>query len=122
MATRAFSTDRELKALKPAVKWYDVKDEKARNLIVRVGPMNTKNEFRRTFCIVTRFPGSKNPTRHALGEYRVDNKGDLTLEEAREKAGEWRKLDSPEHRSQGGRAARERGDRPQARSDLRRRD
>ncbi len=42
--------------------------------------------------MVTRFPGSKNPTRHALGEYRVDNKGDLTLEEAREKAGEWRKL------------------------------
>ena len=92
MATRAFSTDRELKALKPAEKWYDVKDEKARNLIVRVGPMNAKDEFRRTFCMVTRFPGSKNPTRHALGEYRVNDKGDLTLEEARDKAGEWRKL------------------------------
>ena len=33
-----YSTDRELKALKPADRWYDVSDAKARNLIVRVGP------------------------------------------------------------------------------------
>ncbi|HUH00111.1 MAG TPA: tyrosine-type recombinase/integrase, partial [Gammaproteobacteria bacterium] len=92
MPARTFSTDRELKALKPSDKHYDVKDEKARNHIVRVGPENAKGEFRRTFCLVTRFPGSKNPTRHAFGEYKVNGKGDLTLEEARELAGEWRAM------------------------------
>lgn len=90
--TRTYSTDREVKALKPSDRWYDVKDEKARNLIVRVGPMNSQGQFRRTFCMVTRFPGSKNPVRHALGEYRGENKGDLTLEEARETVAEWRKM------------------------------
>jgi integrase len=83
-----YSTDREIKALRPTDRWYDVKDAKARNLIVRVGPQNAKGEFRRTFCLVTRFPGSKNPTRHAFGEYGSD----LTLEEARAKADEWRAL------------------------------
>lgn len=55
--------------------------------MVRVGPMNSSGQFRRTFVMVTRFPGSKNPTRHAFGEY-----GELTLEEARTKADEWRAL------------------------------
>ncbi|TBB88096.1 tyrosine-type recombinase/integrase [Rhizobium ruizarguesonis] len=95
MDKRTFRTDRELKALKPSDHWYDVKDEQIRNLIVRVGPIrrtrNGKEDFRRTFCLVTRFPGSKNPTRHAFGEYMENGKGDLTLEEAREKAAEWRR-------------------------------
>ncbi|GLQ79290.1 integrase [Mesorhizobium huakuii] len=92
MENRSYSTDRELKALRPADNWYDVKDEKTRNLMVRVGPKNEKGEFRRTFVMVTRFPGSKHPTRHAFGEYRESGKGDLTLEEARERTDEWRKL------------------------------
>lgn len=87
MQKRSYKTDRELKALKPAGSWYDVKDEVTRNLIVRVGPLNAKEEFRRTFCLVTRFPGSKNPVRHSFGEY-----GDLTLEQARSLADEWRAL------------------------------
>lgn len=82
-----YSTDREIKALKPAASWYDVKDDKARNLIVRVGPVNGKGDFRRTFCMVTRFPGSKNPVRHSFGEY-----GEISLEQARELAGSWRAL------------------------------
>lgn len=92
MEKRAYSTDRELKALRPAEDWYDVKDEKTRNLMVRVGPTNEKGEFRRTFVMVTRFPGSKHPSRHAFGEYRENSKGDLTLEEARSRTDEWRKL------------------------------
>jgi hypothetical protein len=42
---------------------------------------------RRTFVLLTRFPGSKNPTRRALGEY-----GELTLEKARGKARDWLEL------------------------------
>jgi integrase len=87
---KTFSTDRELKALKPAEpkKTYDVFDARTRNLVVRVGALNTKNEFRRTFCLLSRFPGSANPVRHALGEYGQD----LTLEQARKKTDEWRAL------------------------------
>ena len=87
MHKKMFRTDRELKAIKPASDWYDVRDEITPNLSIRVGPRNSKGRFRRTFILVTRFPGAKYPTRQALGEY-----GLLTLEEAREKAGEWRKL------------------------------
>jgi len=85
---RTYGTDRELKALKPADRWYDVSDAKQRGLIVRVGPLNAKKEYRRSFCLVSRFPGGANPVRAALGEYDVD----LTLEQAREKAGEWRRM------------------------------
>ncbi|WP_181169072.1 site-specific integrase [Mesorhizobium sp. B2-4-14] len=92
MEKRTYKTDRELKALKPSNNWYDVKDEVTRNLIVRVGPETTKGEFRRTFCLVIRFPGSSNPVRHAFGEYKTDGRGDLTLEEARGLADEWRAL------------------------------
>lgn len=85
---RTYSTDRELKALKPGEQWIDVTDSKAPGLIVRVGPVNTKGAFRRTFCLAARFPGSSSRVRHSFGEYGQD----MTLEEAREKAGEWRKL------------------------------
>ena len=70
---RSFSTDRELKSLKPADRgWYDVTDSKARGLIVRVGPLNAKGEFRRSFCLVTRFPGSPHSVRHSFGEYGME--------------------------------------------------
>jgi integrase len=79
-------TDRKLKALekRPADpgKTYDVSDGEVRGLAVRVMPSGDC-----TFVLVTRFPGAKNPTRRALGRY-----GELTLEQAREKARSWRDL------------------------------
>jgi integrase len=81
-------TDRGLKALKPTDKPYDVmdiQDETPRGFGVRV--MGTSQAPVRTFILFTRFPGSKNPTRRAIGQY-----GELSLAEAREKARAWRKL------------------------------
>jgi integrase len=77
-------TDPALKALKPAVsgKRYDVADGLVPGLVVRVTDKGTK-----TFCLVARYPGSRNPTRRSLGEY-----GALTLEAARDKARDWHGL------------------------------
>lgn len=89
MEKRTYSTDREIKALKPAVekgKSYDVKDTKAPNLFIRVRPADSDGRFRRTFVLMTRLPGAKNTARFLLGDY-----GDITLEEARDRAAEWRK-------------------------------
>jgi Arm domain-containing DNA-binding protein len=76
-------TDRKLRALekKPAEagKTYDVADGVVPGLQVRVMPSGT-----RTFVLTTRYPGSDNPTRRSLGTY-----GELTLEQARDKAREW---------------------------------
>ena len=41
----------------------------------------------RTFVLIARYPGSSNPTRRALGEYPA-----LSLEQARERARDWRDL------------------------------
>ena len=82
MATRSL-TDRTIKALenKPAKvgTTYDVRDGVVPGLHVRVMPSG-----QRTFVLVARFGGSKNPTRRRLGAY-----GELTLEEARQKARHW---------------------------------
>jgi len=79
---RRHLTDRTLKSLKPkAGKLYDQMDTDVAGLGVRV------SGNRKTFILLTRYPGSSNPTRRALGEYDV-----MSLEEAREKAREWRKL------------------------------
>jgi integrase len=77
-------TDRTLKALKkaPDGKPYDVKDSEVSGLRVRV-----MGSGQRTFVLLARYPGSPNPTRRALGAY-----GDISLEQAREKARDWRKL------------------------------
>jgi integrase len=77
-------TDRGLRALKPAKrgKPYDVMDAVLPGLGVRVSETG-----RRTFVLVGRFPGSRNPTRRALGEY-----GALTLEQARARARDWLEL------------------------------
>jgi integrase len=76
-------TDRTLKALarKPAApgKTYDVADGVVPGLAVRVMPSGV-----RSFILVARFPGSRNPTRRSLGAY-----GALTLQKAREKARTW---------------------------------
>jgi integrase len=77
-------TDRKVASLKPAENGrpYDVKDSQVPGLHVRVMPTGS-----RSFVLLTRYPGSNNPTRRALGVY-----GDLSLEEARQKATDWRKL------------------------------
>jgi integrase len=76
-------TDRALKALenKPAARGttYDVADGVVPGLQVRVMPSGA-----RTFVLTTRYPGSNNPTRRSLGSY-----GELTLEQARDKARQW---------------------------------
>src|SRR6478752_9211011 len=77
-------TDRTLKALKPAKpgRRYDVMDAEVSGLGVRV-----TDRGQRTFILIARYRGSKNPTRRALGEYPT-----LSLEKAREKARVWHKL------------------------------
>ncbi len=78
-------TDRGLRALKPAKagkKHYDVWDSVVPGLGARVSETG-----RRTFVLVARYPGSRNPTRRALGEF-----GALNLEQARAKAREWHEL------------------------------
>jgi integrase len=74
-------TDRGLKAYKDAAagKTYDRMDSQVPGFGVRVSDTG-----RRTFILVTRFPGSNNPTRRAIGEY-----GAITLADAREKARAW---------------------------------
>jgi len=80
MARRALN-DRILKSLKPAKAGsrYDVLDAIVPGLAIRVGDKGTK-----TFVLIARFGGSRNPTRRALGEY-----GELSLDEARKKARKW---------------------------------
>jgi integrase len=81
-------TDRKLKSLKRDTKredtlgHYDTWDAVVPGLGVR-----TSATGRKTFVLMARFPGSKNPTRRALGTY-----GALTLEQAREKARCWLEL------------------------------
>jgi integrase len=72
----------KIRSLKAAEKPFDVKDTQVPGLHVRVMPTG-----RRSFVLLGRFPGKPHPTRRALGGY-----GELTLEEARDKAREWRKL------------------------------
>jgi hypothetical protein len=85
MAQRVL-TDRKLRALenRPAAegKTYLVPDGEVRGLHVRVMPSG-----QRSFVLVSRFPGSTNPTRRSLGAY-----GTVTLEAARTKARHWLEL------------------------------
>lgn len=78
MAKRALD-DRTLKAAKPGALIYDLPDGLVPGMAVRVSPKG-----RKTFVLVTRYGGAKNPTRRALGVY-----GAMTLEQARQKARYW---------------------------------
>jgi integrase len=76
--------DRMLKALKPRA------DGKPRDVMDAVVPgMGARilGSGEKTFVLIARFPGSRNPTRRALGGY-----GELTLEKARGKARDWLEL------------------------------
>ena len=74
-------TDRVLKALKPAKpnSRYEINDALVPGLAVRVTPTG-----QRTFVLISRYPGSSNPTRRAIGEY-----GAITLIQARSEARKW---------------------------------
>ena len=83
MAKRTLN-DRIVKALKPAKtgKLYDVMDTVVPGFGVRVS-----DKGRRTFVLTSRYPGSNNPTRRAIGVF-----GEIGLAEARGKAREWLEL------------------------------
>ena len=76
--------DRGLKAAKAAPKGatYDLMDAVVPGFRVRVSETG-----RKTFVLLTRYPGSQNPTRRSIGLY-----GALTLEQARSKARDWLEL------------------------------
>src|SRR5271156_1902843 len=78
-------TDRGLQALKPADpgERYTVWDTEAAGFGVRVTDRGV-----RTFIVMRRQAGHRNPTRVALGRYPDD----LSLGEARERAGDTKKL------------------------------
>jgi Arm DNA-binding domain len=81
-------TDRKVKSLKgdrnlgDKLGHYDTWNAVVPGLGVR-----TSATGRRTFILMARYPGSRNPTRRALGVY-----GELTLEQAREKVRKWLEL------------------------------
>ena len=83
MAKRTLN-DRIVKALKPARagERYDVMDTVVPGFGVRVS-----DKGRRTFVLTTRYPGSSNPTRRAIGVL-----GEVGLAEARQKARGWLEL------------------------------
>jgi integrase len=72
-------TDRRLKALRGGNSYRDIWDAAVPGFGVRVAPSG-----RKTFVLMTRFNGGKNPTRRAIGTY-----GAITLAGARGKAREW---------------------------------
>lgn len=75
-------TDRALKALKPTKvgTHTDVWDTVVSAFGVRVSDSD-----RRTFVLMARFPGSRNPVRRAIGVY-----GEISLADARAKAVHWK--------------------------------
>ena len=75
-------TDKSIAALRRKAARYEVQDEIAPGLAVRVSERGTKS-----FIMIARFPGSDNPVRRTLGEY-----GALTLEHARDMTREWHAL------------------------------
>src|SRR6516165_9152841 len=75
-------TDRKIQSLKPRAAPYIVPDPHVPGHGVRVMPSG-----HRSFVLNTRYPGSSNPAPRSLGSY-----GELTLEQARKKAGQWRNL------------------------------
>ncbi|MGH6865573.1 MAG: tyrosine-type recombinase/integrase [Methyloceanibacter sp.] len=84
MADKVKLTDRKLKSLKPAPSGgrYEVMDTEVNGFGARV-----TDKGKVTFILLARYAGPQsNPTRRALGEYPTDS-----LEEAREKARQWRK-------------------------------
>jgi len=95
MAERRLLTDRTLQALKAAKSGtrYEIMDANIQSLGVRVYDKADKKgrATHRTFFLLSRFPGSANPTRRALGTYAdaPAPPDTLSLDQARQKAGNW---------------------------------
>lgn len=89
MASRSFSSDPELRSLKPESARYDARDLKTRGMIVRVSQKGQQpgQGGAKTFCLVARLPGASSPSRIPLGTYP-----EISLKDARTKAEEWRTL------------------------------
>lgn len=85
-------TDFAIQKLKAKERPYEVMDTEVKGFGIRV--MGKPKAEVKSFVLVKRFPGSKNPVRRTLGGYRAPGAydGDLSLAEAREKAGEWNRL------------------------------
>src|SRR5215207_3973381 len=85
---RKLLTDRALKALKaaPPGKRIDHMDALVPGFGVRVTDRADEKgrAAQRTFILLTRYPGTPNPARRALGDY-----GGLSLDAARAKARQW---------------------------------
>ena len=93
MTPKRHLTDRTLKALAPAKpgERYEIRDSIVPGFRVRVNderdPSRPGKAGHISGVMYARFPGSSAPTRRALGRY-----GELTLEQLRDKAAQWRKL------------------------------
>lgn len=72
-------TDRAIKAEQPTAHAHDIGDTQVSGLVLRVLPSGVKS-----FCLVARFPGSRNPTRRSLGVY-----GTIGIVDARARARQW---------------------------------
>jgi len=79
---RTVSSLRPDKSLEDGLGHFDTWDRDLKGFGVRVSKTG-----RRTFVLATRYPGSQNPTRRALGTYPA-----LTLADARKKARAWLEL------------------------------
>jgi integrase len=87
---RKMLTDRFISSLKPAIgQRTEVWDEVVTGLGVRASTTMRGGQpyYSRTFVLVHRFGGNRNPTRRSLGRY-----GRLTLQDARIKARRWLEL------------------------------
>ena len=74
-------TERRIAALQPdptGKRRVELRDAQVPGLVLRCAAR------RKTFVLHTRFPGSRHPTRRALGEY-----GALSIDDARNLAREW---------------------------------
>jgi integrase len=93
MAHNRYLTDRTLKSLAPAAPGtrYEIGDTRLPCFRVRVSdtvdPSRPGKAAKITFVYYGRFPGIAHPTRRPIGLY-----GAMTLERARDVAGEWRSL------------------------------
>jgi integrase len=79
MTKRTVLTDKAIKALKPTDKTYEISDALVPGMLLRVQPTGAKS-----FNLIARYPGSRNPTRRSLGTC-----GAISLADAREKARRW---------------------------------
>ena len=82
MAKRSIVTDIGIRNLKPRAVRFDTPDSEVRGLVIKTEPTGAK-----TFSLIARYPPSKHSSRRAIAHV-----GDISLEEARTRAREWKRL------------------------------